>query len=362
MAVRRRLFPGLIAIMALLMAGMVLSRAALAAEVPSIGQTVRDRLVLAGKQVPLPPGDWLVAGSGGDTVTMGRRQPVAEVQSLVLLHIDDDAVAAAIVVHTNSRSQSMGWGKTRLCGRTDLPLANIHYESDHDVSCSFVGPVVRDADPDVIAPVWRQARRLAETEGWRLPGTWLMAGYRIADLHDVLDVRYHFNPDLLAPGIEASAATAWSSSPWVPERLGEDAARGAVVAALIRWTGSVRDTLELGFRNRIPAATVIGMPMLDLRASPGAGTEPADETSYVQPDALSLSFWKTVTYRILASATDLGVNYLFTSDLALSSGITAAGFLAFSAVYFAHESMWNLFGITTTVREVEFPGIGRDGP
>ncbi|CAK0746643.1 hypothetical protein CCP1ISM_2530001 [Azospirillaceae bacterium] len=222
--------------------------------------------------------------------------------------------------------------------------------------------MVRDADPDVIAPVWRQARRLAETEGWRLPGTWLMAGYRVADLHDVLDVRYHFNPDLLAPGIEANPATAWSSSPWVPERLGDDAARAAVVTALVRWAEGVRDTLELGFRNRIPAGAVVAMPVLDLRSVSSRGAERVDQTSYVQPDALSLSFWKTVTYRTLASATDLGINYLFTSDLALSSGITAAGFLAFSAVYFAHESMWNLFGITTTVREVEFPGIGRDSP
>jgi uncharacterized membrane protein len=330
------------------------------AAVPEIGTLLHDRLELAGKQVPLPAGDWLVAGTAIDAVSLDRWTPATEVQSVALLKVQDGAVAGAVLVHANSRSVPVGWGKTRLCSRADLPMARIHAESDHDVSCSFVAPVARDADPEAVAPAWRQARRLAEAKGWRLPGTWLMAGYRVADLRDVLDARYHFNPDVLAPSIPADPATAWSASPWIPEHIALDPARTAVIAALAGWTPGLQEPVELGFRNRMPADASIAMPMLEVRSEATAAA-PAGTPSYVQPDALSLSFWKTVTYRVLASATDLGVNYLFTGNFALSSSITAAGVFAFSGVYFLHESAWNLFGITTTVREVEFPGLGRDG-
>ncbi|CAK0780034.1 hypothetical protein CCP2SC5_90033 [Azospirillaceae bacterium] len=126
------------------------------------------------------------------------------------------------------------------------------------------------------AKAWRIAQRMAHRYGWRLPHTWLMAGFRISDSRDVLDVRYYFDPETASyfgqapfgqdgksgsgdiggrrrPLGDVSAAASWSVSDWSPSKIRRDPDRMERVQAMTRWASAVRPAIEDGFRNRLSA-------------------------------------------------------------------------------------------------------------
>ena len=55
--------------------------------------------------------------------------------------------------------------------------------------------VVTPDSPDA----WRDAATFGKAQGLVPARQWLMAGYRLSDRSEVLDVRYHFNPLLRGP-------------------------------------------------------------------------------------------------------------------------------------------------------------------
>jgi len=287
-------------------------------------EIVRDRLVLEGKQIPLPPGEWRIVSR-----TTTATPPLS---SVALMRLRAETVDAAILVQASPRRAKPGWGTAEACRRTDLVLARIRHESDHDGSCAWVAHVTPSARN--IDPAWATSVRAAIDEGWRLPTAWIDVGFRVTDPRGAFQVRYLFDPSSVPPPRPLSAAA---------------------IRSLTGWTETVWDGIEDGFRNNLDSAipdwppSETSQPRAELpRPSGGGGVV----------GHLGL---KTITYRLFGTLTDLSVNYLWLGSLPSASGLAVVGGVASSTLYFVHELVWSRFE-TPSSTTIALPGVGTEGP
>ena len=57
-------------------------------------------------------------------------------------------------------------------------------------------------------------------------------------------------------------------------------------------------------------------------------------------DSLEISFAKSITWRVLATLTTVGIAYFVTQDTAIALQIGTIEFLAKLVVYYLHERAW----------------------
>src|SRR5262249_30917744 len=161
----------------------------------AVGTAVNAVLDLRGKQIPLPEGDWVVAGRGYEMVPELNDLAYGAIESVVLFKIDGKAVTAFVIAHRNVIPIEDGWGSASECERSDIPLSLTYDAEEGHTFCGFVAAV--DTSPlDGSASSWKDAVAFAKAHGLALPKDWQMAGFRLSDRSDVVDVRYHFDPAL----------------------------------------------------------------------------------------------------------------------------------------------------------------------
>jgi uncharacterized membrane protein len=70
---------------------------------------------------------------------------------------------------------------------------------------------------------------------------------------------------------------------------------------------------------------------------------------------------KTITYRVIVTACDLGWNYVILGEIAAAAGLSAVSLAGGPVFYFLHEAAWNRFGPhggKTTIVSVPLPAVG----
>ncbi len=161
------------------------------------GESVSGVLEIAGKQVPLPRGPWLVLASGVQPAAAAD-QRYGVIRSVLLLARDGDAIRGLLEVNTNDIPVSGGW--VAPCGNDPLPaLRRLRYRSQFDASCAEVGATLPDAAGP---PVWQAARAAMLQAGLHLPATLLTATALSADRQDFVEARIHLPPQ---PGVDGTA-------------------------------------------------------------------------------------------------------------------------------------------------------------
>jgi uncharacterized membrane protein len=276
------------------------------------------------KQVPLPEGEWHLAGRAATSA-----DPQRNVLSVALVRLRGMEVDAAVLIQTNKLDTDAAWGKATACDRTDLYFARIRYASDHDGSCAYAAYVDAAARRDTTDPAWQQAMLHGAGSSWRFPSNWMLAAYRITDPRDAIQVRYLFRPANGADKASVGALVAWTEASW-------------------RAVGS-------GFRNRLGVHE--GLP--DWRAT-GASATPRPQAGEETSQVAHLGT-KTITYRIFGTITDLSVNYLWLGSLPSAGGLAIVGAVASSTLYFVHELVWGHFEHPEMLVG-DLPGVGVEGP
>ena len=417
----RRIFGYLLAI---LIAG---AAPAMAAEIAAPGTVVHGHLDLAGKQIVLPAGDWIVAGRAAETLPSLAGVPYGAIDSLVLLKLADGpakTVAAFVIARRNAIAITDGWGVAPECERTDILLAVVYQDDEGHSFCGFVNHVMSALGPDP-DPAWQQAVDYAKAHDLSLPNTWLMAGFRLSDLSDVLDVRYNFNPDL--QGITPAPAGSWASSVWSRNQIfGEDTSTGtpSVVSSLFNriafwrgprpayepaagpqaqaraelvdglkdWLARMRYPVEFGFDNRADALAPVPMPWVV------SADEPVPELAirlatlsqlldrhiisraeYERQRAIAVGLsaaeagnrWtaeeltvvKAITDQVSGSIGYFGSDLLFTGTIQTATQVWGFDQLIDLVRYTGQEYLWQKFGPRKLgiSEAVAFPGSGIDG-
>jgi uncharacterized membrane protein len=284
----------------------------------------RGMINVEDKHVPLPQGDWQLAGRAANAADAGHR-----VVSVALVRLHGADVDAAVLIQTNARDTAASWGNATACDRTDLYFARIRYASDHDGSCAYAAYVEASVNRQTTDPAWQQALLHGAGSDWRFPTHWLEAAYRITDPRDAIQVRYLFH----------------SASGTDP----------ATVRALVAWTEASWQQVGSGFRNRHGVED--GLP--DWRqsvATPQMLPQVGENGDHVEHIGA-----KMITYRIFGTMTDMSVNYLWLGSLPSAGGLAIVSAVASSALYFVHELAWSRFE-SPPVLVGDLPGVGVEGP
>jgi hypothetical protein len=266
-----------------------------AAETPAPGTAYSGILDLGDAQVPLPDGEWVMAGRGYDMVGDINDAAYGAIETYVLFRLDGRKVTAFATVQHNLIPIETGWGVAGECVRTDLPLRVVFDGDEGHSRCAFAGEI--DTGAGAPSPwFWKSALAYAANQNLALPQRWTMAGLRMSDRRDVVDVRYYFSPELLA-GIPAAAPArnegaqdagsswlsyipGWGSGAAAPKPTQPDA---AALAVMDGWLQRMQYLLSLGFNRNLA-----GMPPAAMPAAAGtaAGGEAIQQQQQQRLDAL----------------------------------------------------------------------------
>jgi uncharacterized membrane protein len=329
-----------------------LYRPAIAAE-PG-GKVYTSSFEIAGKQIPLPEGEWRVITERNLPAAMDLASG-DDLRQVVLMQLQGQAISALVVATANIGPSTSGWGTSRDCTRRDILTATLRYQSAMDVSCSFINHVVT-APGNQPSVMDAELEQRSKAEGWSMPATWLMAGFRIADRRDMIDVRYHFNPEMAIP---PRAIRPWPANPWSRSAVSASRQRAAVVADLSNWVVASQETIEEGFRHRLSSGASLPKPWRSGAREPSV---PASE----QPESpLAVAAWgrsleKTISWRVVGTLADLAVAYTFTGSVVLSGALALTGSVVNAILYFGHEMVWEALdpSARTQPAVLEVPQIG----
>jgi hypothetical protein len=387
------------------------------AAVAPIGTVFTGFLPFAGKEIPLPEGDWVLVGDGYQTLSAAEGAPSDVIEDVVLFKQAKDAVPAFIIAHRNLVSRTDGWGIAPDCDRDNI-LATVNWDdADGHGFCGFINHV-QTAVTAESAESWKQATAYAGQWNLKLPPTWLMAGYRLSDSSDVVDVRYHFDPSLAGfPSLVA--ARSWRDSAWGKDRVDDGRSpdswsaygwswvswatgsgapattpRQHAVDTLEQWLGDMRQPVKLGFANQASAAPAMAMPwtadefvappqlvlrlaLLDqLKAQHVLSDEQyhaqraiiETESGHVASGrwtAAGLTNVKTITDELSTMVLSFVANTAYTGSPTTAAQLITANVGLDLADYWVLEYAWNKFGPRASTLEaapeVEFATAGIDG-
>jgi uncharacterized membrane protein len=361
--------------------GLTIIAACAAAALPAAaqgiteGQILSGQLLLGGKSVPLPTGQWTVAGLGAATIDGSFSAGASGlVWNVVLFRPTADGrnLDAMIEFNINELSVSDGWGMAADCGRTDLALSVVRYKAGWDSSCFFVTHTLF-SEKNPATPAWAQATRMARQKGWQFPSTAVTAGARASNRRDVIDARYHFTPAF--HNIPEVTNERWDQSPWAASRLEGDPRRIAFARNLTEWIVVTSGHIEAGLKNRLPANVVVPDPGVNMLAleneslvkkrlsaldtlknagllSSAAHEEQVrtlsekglDPTSTVV-DPARIALYKTLAYRPAVSLVNIFVDYYWIG-LPFATGVLVLLQVTINSVkFYFHELAWEKLGL-----------------
>ena len=155
------------------------------------GETVQASIRLADKQMPLPRGDWLLAGRGVQVVPEESAGPFGVIRTAILLRLAGDRVTAGAEFNTNDVPVSGGWDEPAGCEGTNSEPHLVRYRSQLDFACIVIGETRLDAGGP---PVWQDVAGYIAKKHLSMPETMLTASFTVGDRQDIVDARLHFDP------------------------------------------------------------------------------------------------------------------------------------------------------------------------
>ena len=361
-----------------------------------IGEVARGYAELNGRQIPLPDGDWTLAGKARNGVVSGVAGAFGKIDSNVLFKIDANRVRGVVEINTNSISVNEGWGTTHACSAEDSLTRFNLYRTAVDGLCFFVKETIASVDDESGPKAWLEATALAKERGLVVPETWLTIGYRISNRYDIMDARYHLD------GLELES-NAPGRSAWTKGAVEADPEKQKSVMALNAWAGLVAEFFESGLRGRLPERlkglsvpqplvtnkpvalekvdpNTVGLAskkarkiMLDRLVAEGVIAE-GDLKAYLAaventaPPPTTEDYYKTLaaktaSYNFFRVSVDYLLAYIVTTNATISGYITASIVFFHSIAQVINDVTWDNY-ISGQQRDgselVEFHYIGRD--
>jgi uncharacterized membrane protein len=303
---------------------------------PPVAATIGGVYATEDKQVPLPPGDWVVMERAVAPVGPLNGEAGAPVVSTTLLRLRGHHVDAAILAQVNPPDAASNWGLPSGCENPDFYHTHMYYSSDHDGGCSYVTYIRQEAStPSAEDGAWRSSMQQAVDNGWEVPKQWIAAVYRVTDPADALQVRYLFDPS------QSNAA--------------ESEVTADQVARLVAWSEASWRAVQHGFRGRLKPGGASGLADWTGMRVKSLSSQPAPL------EGMDRSALKTSTFQMLGSLTQFTVAYVYLGSMAAASTLSVAASVASGALYYAHELAWS-YVPDPAPRVRDLPGAGLEQP
>ncbi|MGE0224559.1 MAG: DUF2061 domain-containing protein [Acetobacteraceae bacterium] len=277
------------------------------AQVPA-AEPLRGHVVLRGKRLPLPPGDWIRLAHGYGRVEGDWPGAYGAIESVLLASVRDNQVQALALLQTNVLPVEAGWGVPAGCETAAFVTAT--RVSARNIACAYAE--VQDlASPGLRRlPVWQAGLEESQRRGLTIPRRLAFAVARVGDRQDVLEARYAFTPGTFGLTGAAQAVAPDSS--------------------LAGWTRQMESRLEAALL--APGAAV---PALPPPGQAAAATAEAGEIPVWQ-----LSLYKLATNRIMQTAISFGIGLVLTADAYASTSLALWQSVTHSLVYYGNELIW----------------------
>lgn len=199
------------------------------------GQAYRGQIAIGDKGVvvPLPPGEWRIAGYDTINFTDSRRAKKLKIHRVSMVHVQDGVLHGVIRFLTPDRRVTSGFAPAKFCDRKDIHhiVNNGNYRKDRD--CWGVNHYN-------FSPWSKMPEYVDEMYLWlgdnnvKLPGYMIATTFNIAASSRFLDVTYFFNPEV--EGLEPSdPAVRWSASEWHSYRVAKGSERADYIQKMIAW-------------------------------------------------------------------------------------------------------------------------------
>jgi uncharacterized membrane protein len=324
------------------------------------------RVLMDGKMLPLPGGDWVVLANDSDDGVTGR----------LLARVDGSALTGLVAVHTNQHKREAIFAASTDCAGGDGLFAAIRYDTPEDGFCLYGRQLV----PDPLAaanPLWATALKQLETAGIAVPASMMMAGARARTRANLLDVQYYFTPAVALTSRDRDD-TGLSADP---------------VAALQAWADLMQEPLELAVRGRPSPARQLPWPWdapavnaalvdqtqgpllalaaegaldaAELRRQMAEATAEAAVRERQRWSLWSRTAYKVATYRAASYVDSVAVSWLVTGSPGQGFAFATLNAMTRPVMAYVNEIAWARSGIgraPATLVTRDFPAIGRNLP
>ena len=212
----------------------------------NISKSVANPVAIGSKQVPLPPGNWIIASRGVTTNNLNDT-----LLRLILINADanSDSMAVEILTNAEASNSGVGWRPLETCTRKDLlsPSPSAAYSAG-DEECWFINHSTMTRSSRT-SDLRSQALNFAHSQGVKIPVNSVYVGYRFADAQDYLTVRYFFNPE--AKNLAPPTYAAWRNSDWHRDRIQNFPRKLAYFEELKQWGEGWFSNLKAGFAGKL---------------------------------------------------------------------------------------------------------------
>ena len=208
--------------------------------IPKVGAPVSESFTVAGKSVPLPPGDWTVIGS--EITKDGTR---GYKTAHMLARIEGNSLQSAVEIYTNlpinkineKDSDGKGWLTVRNCSRDDMHFLKVFSNTRlGKQDCWWINHQRMDRQPRL--EHWAEARKYLSDNRIRAPIEMISVSYRLANKRDYLTANYFFNPENagFSDGNDLHwRIHTWATSVWHPDKVRGNKKKIKYIKELISW-------------------------------------------------------------------------------------------------------------------------------
>jgi len=215
-------------------------------------ETYQNLYKIGDVQVPLPPGQWEVAGTGAENDSAFK-----SIGQVVLVSITDRQLTGIIRIdtpigHSAMEARFSGFEMFRPCERNDVFFVFKTYNiSGGEQNCWTINHFSMGTSGKVSAS-WAATLDLLKSRGVTIPITMVIATFRMANKTNFETVWYFFNPEI--EGISPPKYADWRSSDWHKDRVDGFPDKLAYLTKTKEWAEQWHALIEKGFTEDLPAA------------------------------------------------------------------------------------------------------------
>lgn len=218
-----------------------------------LGKKVSNPFSIGDVQVPLPEGEWVVAGRrvSESTASGAAFTTSATLASVILVDVAEKKMRSAIMITTPlDYGTTARWNKARECSRQDMLFsANDELPQIYSHFCWWTNHRRFSFDGE-----WAKRDHIKEmmsgfaANGIPLPGNTLTTGFEMAVGQKYIYLTYDRNPEI--EDISRSRNIGWSESDWHKNRIHEFPDKLQYVEKMKAWAAEWKEKVKQGFHKK----------------------------------------------------------------------------------------------------------------
>ena len=211
-----------------------------------LGKKVSNPFPIGDVLVPLPEGEWVVAGRAV-TASKGTGKAMA---SIALFDVQNGILRRYIWIYTNLEQSGSHWTKSSECDRKNIfHVQNEELPQVYSHFCWTINHYRMHFDPKDSSPAVIEMSQYIRDNNIKFSNTMLGTGFYMAVGPKYLETKYYLNPE--AEGISPSKNTSWDGNDWHVSRVHLSPDKLQYAEKMKAWAAEWREKIKNGFHRKL---------------------------------------------------------------------------------------------------------------